>query len=520
MITFHDSRLQSAQMIGPDIPIISTHQIPTYEEVLNFAYQIYQKAKDQDQLLREQDQILKDCQSIIQQQKDDIKHLSDLDTVWRESFAELEESYSDLEAENKELRTRAMGKALEQATEWVQDAANRDAENFVLKQQVGERDQTIIELRNRLKQDASASSWDQEQRITELEAETTELREQVANKDQIIERNHKEHDAEIMRMQATIDRLDNDLTHEKQEWATFYALCENEDLESSEKLYMWQCRRYVLSLRDTIIEPVHACLEVMGSKIGMKRDAPRRIMRNLNERCPEPLFFIDSEKKVKENGEMKTNVTMRLASIMQNPADVHKVNGKEHGGKPDRKCPKTDCQSENIDQFRLQHCRDCDDVGLYKLPGTRADFDMIGAMNAVAKESPIYKKLQEQFEHLQAQKQDALTCQCHHEVGERDTEETPAIAVAKPKLVLIKTQKQDASEDFEQDEDNLQRNNTYIDNAASCMKNPATCACCEGVDMDYAPLHRCYSCGATSYEWNHMRRRWLCSWCGATPALC
>jgi hypothetical protein len=143
-------------------------------------------------------------------------------------------------------------------------------------------------------------------------------------------------------------------------------------------------------------------------------------------------------------------------------------------------------------------------------------------MNAVAKEAPIYKKLQEQLE--EALKHLAPVCNCHsHEVGKRDTEETAAIQLAKPEPALVAeiAQKQDASVELEQGEDNLQRNNTYRESsAASCnMVNPATCACCAGIDMGNPPIHRCYNCGASNYEWNHMRRRWLCGWCGATPAL-
>jgi hypothetical protein len=144
-------------------------------------------------------------------------------------------------------------------------------------------------------------------------------------------------------------------------------------------------------------------------------------------------------------------------------------------------------------------------------------------MNAVAKEAPIYKKLQEQLE--EALKHLAPVCNCHsHEVGERDTEETAAIQLAKPEPALVAeiAQKQDASAELENTEDNLQRNNTYRESsAASCnMVNPAICTCCAGVDMGNPPIHRCYSCGAyDQYGWNHLRRRWICNWCGSQPAF-
>jgi hypothetical protein len=606
MITFNGTLPQSAQMISADIPIISTHQIPTYEEVLNFAYQIYQQSKVQQQ-------DLKVCQSIIQQIKPDNDILKAENTVWQESFYELQDSHTDLEnkcteldlgvkdrdetisqlrnenqrlrdkihsymnggnngqrstnpttrrddttpranhSETTELHSTLEGEPQSQFRELDAEGQNHSGtvreNNRAVEENTGV-DREPVEAPSDNRRDAADYQRAEksptndtgrlspigqkqdafnalQQENTQLRQENHELKEQVAqrgeaiqNKDRIIERNHKEYDAEIMRQQATIDRLQGDVTHLEQEWASFYALCANEDLESSEKLYMWQCRRYVLSLRSEVTEPVHACLEVMSSKIGMKRDAPRRIMRNLNERCAEPLFFIDSEKKTKENGEMRTNVTMRLAAIMQNPADVRKTNGKEHGGKPDRKCPKDG--SENLDQFRLQHCRDCDDVAFFKLPGTRADADIISTMNAVAKEAPIYKNLQDQLE--QALKHLASACNCHtNEEGERETQETAAIKLAESESAPVAetAQKQDASADLEPIEDNLQRNTTSSDSAASCkMINPATCQCCEGIDRGYAPIHRCYNCGAYDcYEWNHLRRRWVCTWCGAQPAF-
>jgi hypothetical protein len=498
-------------MIGPDIPIITVHQTPTYQEVLQFAYQIYQENKEYRAANQEQEETLRMCQSTIQQQKDEIGNLHLQVNCHIAAFSELEDQCIKLEAENKELRTRAIGNALDQATEWVIDAANRDAENFVLKQQVAERDETIAQLRNR--------------HIPGNTQEIAERDETISNQEQIIQRNNKEHQAETNRLEA---RIQADWQWRERERRLFA----NPDLDPSDKLLLWADLDFIETSKMSPTEPTVLWIEGISQSIGLSTTTIHTHHQTLQKKCH--CLTIHSEKKLedKAKGDIRTYTTLTLDKIVStNPEDIHKDGGKKWGGARKKNCPK--CGSENVDQFSILYCRDCQNAAWYGTAGLRKDADMMVATEAIVREYQEKQQASNQHNHEETctkqvafstikpetrTKQVAFASQedkepiilDNHRKNQSDQAETHAVETLDLVAVAVENQ-----------ENELEAVGYSLPTAASssCMRNPATCACCEGIDMDYPPIHRCYNCGASNYEWNHMRRRWLCSWCGATPAF-
>jgi ribosomal protein S27AE len=575
-------------MIGPDIPIISVHQIPTYEEVLQFAYQIYQKAKDQDQTLN-------DCQSIIQQIKQNNDILSAENTVWHESFYEMQDSHTDLENKRIEL-----DQAVKDRDETISQLRN---ENQRLRDKIrsytnGENngrdtqrpanpttrtDSTTPgadhsettelhptaekELRNSRTGPSMAERGPQEEgqdhsravravsedvsRSTEAARETctdgadyqhteksptedtrglctidhiTELKETISNQEQIIQRNNKEHQAETNRLEA---RIQADWQWRERERRLFA----NPDLDPSDKLLLWADLDFIETSKMSPTEPTVLWIEGISQSIGLSTTTIHTHHQTLQKKCH--CLTIHSEKKLedKAKGDIRTYTTLTLDKIVStNPEDIHKDGGKKWGGARKKNCPK--CGSENVDQFSVLYCRDCQKAAWYGTAGLRKDADMMAATEAIVREyqeqqssnphereetrtkqvafSPVEPKTrtkQVAFASQEDKEPIILDNRCKNQSDQAETH-----AVETPNLVAVAVENQ---------ENELEVAGYVLPTASSssCMKNPATCTCCESIDMDYAPIHRCYNCGTSNYEWNHMRRRWLCGWCGATPAF-
>jgi hypothetical protein len=350
----------------------------------------------------------------------------------------------------------------------------------------------------------------------------TELEETISNQEQIIQRNNKEHQAEVLRLEA---RIQADWLWRERERRLFA----NPDLDPSDKLLLWADLDFIETSKMSPTEPTVLWIEGISRSIGLSTTTIHTHHQTLQKKCH--CLTIHSEKKLedKDKGDIRTYTTLTLDKIVStSPEDIHKDGGKKWGGARKKNCPK--CGSENVDQFSILYCRDCQQSAWYGTPGLRKDADMMVATEAIVREyqeqqssnphnheetstkqvafSPVEPKTRTKQVAFASQEDKEPIVLANHRKSQSDLAETHAAET--PNQVAVEDQKNE-----------LEAVGYVLPTASSssCMRNPATCACCEGIDMDYPPVHRCYSCGASNYEWNHMRRRWLCSWCGAQPAF-
>lgn len=210
-----------------------------------------------------------------------------------------------------------------------------------------------------------------------LRAENSTLREKLAQleeenerKDQIIadqaERLHLR-DTRIANLEFIFDWLRD--------------LFRNPNLTAAVKIVLFQYFWHVSSLRVDIHTKTGIMMERIAQDSGISVDTVRRANKFLVKRTD--TLAVESETKIRNDGQYKTYVNIQLLDIMTpDQIKVYREDGEsKQGGERKKGCPKCGCHYQH--RYTVTHCPECGEVAIYGQPGNRKDADPRKMMDAI-----------------------------------------------------------------------------------------------------------------------------------------
>ena len=194
---------------------------------------------------------------------------------------------------------------------------------------------------------------------------------------------------QLARARASESETDNIHHIQVTKFANFFdwmqKLMENKTIPAACKLVLMQIYLSFYFMRSSIVaEEMRIGIEETAKKTGMSASTVRKACDKFQEH---DVLARRYEPTISDKGDKITLVHFTLNEIALAPDSIEMENN--HGGKREKRCHNPSCQSNNVDRYTVQYCRDCQQNEWYSQPGTRNDANVQDAQQA--QNMPLYK---------------------------------------------------------------------------------------------------------------------------------
>jgi len=212
---------------------------------------------------------------------------------------------------------------------------------------------------------------------------------------------------------------------------------------------------------DDLSQPFHPSMEQTAARLGLSEAQLTRINK---AQSTAQAWKYDVKREFKERVGKKEiyncTVTVELDKLLSDPGSIEKPTGEKgahQGGARVRRCK--DCNSDDMDRYALEYCRNCKKAHAQRLPGLRSDANIRDAIAAIKQDR--YTIQDHVFEYSQddqaEQKHDAFT---QEEVQQLSTQLTDTIEQIDTQLTMQATSPAQTSTTIEQKHDAFIRQHT------------------------------------------------------------